>query len=54
MICTEIMVCTEKWYVPENGMYRKMVCTGKWYVPKKSTASGTGSLLAKGGFHTIR
>ena len=23
------MVCTGKWYVPENGMYRKMICTGK-------------------------
>ena len=29
MICTGKMVCTEKWYAPENGMHRKMVCTEK-------------------------
>lgn len=27
IVCTEKMVCTGKWYAPENGMYRKMVCT---------------------------
>ena len=35
-------------------IYGKEIVMEKWYVLKKSTASGTGSLLAKGGYHSIR